>query len=68
MLGAKSEHSSTSEPDLLGDAARAQPGQLLHPPFDICAIARNNLVLPLEEVLGRQDTNMSESFQRGKIT
>lgn len=68
MLGAKSEHSSTSEPDLLGDAARAQPGRLRHPPFDICAIARNNLVLPLEEVLGRQDTNMSESFQRGKIT
>lgn len=68
MLGAKSKYSFASEPDLPGAAVRAQPGQLRHPRFDICAIVRNNLVLPLEEVLGRQDTNMSESFQRGKIT
>ena len=68
MLGAKSEHSSTSEPDLPGAAVRAQPGWLHHPCFDICAIVGSNLVLPLEEVLGRQDTNMSERFQRGKIT
>lgn len=68
MLRAKSEHSSTSEPDLPGAAARARPGWLHHPLFDICASVGNNLLLPLEEVLGRQDTNMSESFQRGKIT
>lgn len=68
MLGAKSEHSSASEPDLPGAAARAWPGRLHHPCFDRCAILTNNLLLPLEEVVGRQDTNMSESFQRGEIT
>lgn len=68
MLGAKSEHSSTSEPELLAAATSARPGWLCHPRFDVWAIVGNNLVLPLEEVLGRQDTNKSESFQRGKIT
>lgn len=37
-------------------------GQPRHQTFDICAIVKNNLVLPLEEVLDTQDTNRSERF------
>lgn len=59
MLGAKSEHGSTSG---------AWAGQLRHPCFDVCAIVGSKLVFPLEEGLRGHDAEMSESFQRGKIT